>query len=527
MKHLDYLELLTNPLAGGSGGGGSSPTGTVDIVANGTANVAAYAEANVAVPGGLSGGVAYPSIPSTAIVIESDDFVAHDFGDRLITAEFGRSATSSKIKLDVFSTINVGDYVLMYETYNGQYYIVGGTVRTVNQYSTYGRVSFTLTMRALSTELLTISASGYADVRGKNLVNVSAGGGGNELRGLLDGSLAGTLSESTITSLKTYACYALAHLTGVNFPEVTTMGEHVFDSCVALTDVSLPKLTAIPTKAFYGCTALRDNVFPLVKTIGDSAFYNCKALTKVNTTYFPGLNQSGAIISGSAFQGCDHLTEVDLPSALNSLGSSAFNSCSRLAYVKFLGTNIGTGVFQHCVALATLLLPNLTTIGGASAIRECTSLQAIEFPALTSMGTNQYIFRECTALAKVIFHAHLTSVPSYTFQSCSSLKYVLFAGATSVPTLSGTNAFQGTPIASGTGYIYVPDDLLTTWKAASNWSTYANQIKGIKAWTPEAHDVDDIVTSQGHYYLCIASTASTPWMGPGETAYWQDFGVVV
>jgi hypothetical protein len=127
----------------------------------------------------------------------------------------------------------------------------------------------------------------------------------------------------------------------------------------------------------------------------------------------------------------------------------------------------------------------------------------------------------------VIFHAHLFSVAAYTFQSCSSLKYVLFGGATSVPTLSSTNAFQGTPIASGTGYIYVPDSLLTTWKAASNWSTYANQIKGIKAWVAEAHEVDDIVTNQGRYYICIASTASAPWMGPGETDYWQDFGAVV
>lgn len=41
----------------------------------------------------------------------------------------------------------------------------------------------------------------------------------------------------------------------------------------------------------------------------------------------------------------------------------------------------------------------------------------------------------------------------------------------------GTNAFTGTKIASGTGYVYVPDELVEEYKVATNWSTFANQIK--------------------------------------------------
>ena len=46
-------------------------------------------------------------------------------------------------------------------------------------------------------------------------------------------------------------------------------------------------------------------------------------------------------------------------------------------------------------------------------------------------------------------------------------------------TLANTNAFTNTPIESGTGYIYVLDELVDSYKSATNWSTYAEQIKPI------------------------------------------------
>ena len=43
----------------------------------------------------------------------------------------------------------------------------------------------------------------------------------------------------------------------------------------------------------------------------------------------------------------------------------------------------------------------------------------------------------------------------------------------------GYMGLEGTPIANGNGYIYVPDADVETYKTATNWSTYANQIKGL------------------------------------------------
>ena len=47
--------------------------------------------------------------------------------------------------------------------------------------------------------------------------------------------------------------------------------------------------------------------------------------------------------------------------------------------------------------------------------------------------------------------------------------------------MTSTNPFGGsTPLAKGTGYIYVPRALLNDYKTAENWSTYAAQIRAIE-----------------------------------------------
>ena len=55
---------------------------------------------------------------------------------------------------------------------------------------------------------------------------------------------------------------------------------------------------------------------------------------------------------------------------------------------------------------------------------------------------------------------------------------VILSGPT-VCTLETNFVFDNTPIASGTGYIYVSDNLVDTYKAATNWSAYASQIVAI------------------------------------------------
>lgn len=64
------------------------------------------------------------------------------------------------------------------------------------------------------------------------------------------------------------------------------------------------------------------------------------------------------------------------------------------------------------------------------------------------------------------------------FKNFTTLK-ILEIQCSSVIPLMNTNAFQGTPIEEGTGFIYVPDDLVDSFKTAENWSFYAGQIVAV------------------------------------------------
>ena len=119
---------------------------------------------------------------------------------------------------------------------------------------------------------------------------------------------------------------------------------------------------------------------------------------------------------------------------------------------------------------------NYVTSIGTCAFRTCNALTKADFQEATNIGG--YAFYECSALTTADFPA-ATSIGDYAFQLCSALTTLILRSET-MATLSYTRAFTSTPIASGTGYIYVPAALVDSYKAATNWSTFANQIRAIE-----------------------------------------------
>ena len=134
-------------------------------------------------------------------------------------------------------------------------------------------------------------------------------------------------------------------------------------------------------------------------------------------------------------------------------------------------TSISTYAFYGCTSLTAADFPLVTSIS-TYAFYGCKSLTAADFPLVTSISTNA--LQNCTSLTTVSFPL-VTSIGSYAFRNCSALTSLTLS-KNQVATLSSTSALQNTPIASGTGYIYVPDDLVDQYKAATIWVTYANQI---------------------------------------------------
>lgn len=200
--------------------------------------------------------------------------------------------------------------------------------------------------------------------------------------------------------------------------------------------------TGVPTYAFYQDTSLTTVSLPAATSIGSNAFRDCTSLTSVD---FPALTSLGM----SAFRGCSALTTADFP----------------------LVTSISDSAFYNCSALTTADFPLVTNII-AYAFRGCSALTTADFPAVASIS--DYAFYNCSALATADFPL-VTSLGTYTFRGCSSLTSLTLSN-TKVAALSSASAFTSTPIADGTGHIYVPDDLVDQYKAATNWDTYADQI---------------------------------------------------
>lgn len=128
-------------------------------------------------------------------------------------------------------------------------------------------------------------------------------------------------------------------------------------------------------------------------------------------------------------------------------------------------------------------LPNELTYIGASAFSGCRELILNELPSgITSLSKDT--FYRCVSITEMVIKGDITSISGHTysgsFRDCSKLKKVVFLNVTNVPTMEqGAYAFNGTMIAKGTGYIYVPDALVDSFKSETNWSNYADQIKPI------------------------------------------------
>ena len=174
-------------------------------------------------------------------------------------------------------------------------------------------------------------------------------------------------------------------------------------------------------------------------------------------------------IRDGAFRYCKNLTSVSFPNA-TSVGGRAFNNCSGLTSVSFpVATSIGTQAFYNCSKLTSVSIPGATSIG-TFAFYNCRKLTSVSIPGATSIG--QYAFYDCRSLTSASF-PEVTSIDVYAFNSCSALT-TLYIGTESntVCTLSSKNA-----IPSSVTNIYVPANLVDSYKSATNWSTFASKIK--------------------------------------------------
>ena len=80
----------------------------------------------------------------------------------------------------------------------------------------------------------------------------------------------------------------------------------------------------------------------------------------------------------------------------------------------------------------------------------------------------------------VDFHCLESITASECFDRCASITALILRNTNAVCTLVGTLSYSGGVAANGAGYIYVPAALVDSYKAATNWSAYASNIRAIE-----------------------------------------------
>ena len=99
-----------------------------------------------------------------------------------------------------------------------------------------------------------------------------------------------------------------------------------------------------------------------------------------------------------------------------------------------------------------------------------------EFTSGSLETIREYGFANCAALTKVDC-AKVNVIRGHAFDSCAALTSLILRKTDAPCTLGDANAFAGTPIAAGTGYVYVPAALVNSYKAAAGWSSFGTQIR--------------------------------------------------
>lgn len=237
-------------------------------------------------------------------------------------------------------------------------------------------------------------------------------------------------------------------------PGVDTLVEALHNRTTSVSDDTL---TSIRSYGLANMTALASVDFPNLQTINTYAFYNDYNLV-MDGWQFP----EAKTIGNYAFRYCYGITgDIVLPSTVTSIGQYSFANCDGIetftatGAISTFGTYTFNGASGHIMAMRECHLPNLETgialnlnWGSATAANACQHLEVCDIGKAKSIAAN-------------------------TFANCYKLQ-TLIMRRTSVTSCANVNAFLNTPLRgrnSLTADVYVPSSLIDSYKAATNWKT--------------------------------------------------------
>ncbi|MCC8151062.1 MAG: leucine-rich repeat domain-containing protein [Lachnospiraceae bacterium] len=181
-------------------------------------------------------------------------------------------------------------------------------------------------------------------------------------------------------------------------------------------------ITSIGEGAFSGGAYTSVTLPGTLKSIGVFAFEDCNNLTEVV------IPDGVEILKHGAFCGCSNLKKVVIPGSVKTIDARAFDSCTSLSDVT-IGEGvetIGYWAFWGC-AMTEITVPSSVESLGGRVFECCENLTSVTLPeSITTIPAG--LFADCSSLTAVTIPTSVTSVESYAFINCDSLKSVSFTG---------------------------------------------------------------------------------------------------
>lgn len=283
----------------------------------------------------------------------------------------------------------------------------------------------------------------------------------------------------TITTLSPY-CFSSAIIKTLTIPPlVTVLSTGAFQYVQPFVDfdtgeetptsIILPQnLVKIDQSCFEGAPIQQITIPNTVTEIGERAFSYCQNLASIV------LSTSLQKISNAMLQGCTSLTEITIPASVTEIGQDAFGGTGIThIIIPATVTALGQNVLMQCSSLATIdIQANVTEIPASFAIES--GRTSITLPdTVQTIGVAAFATGSAS-LTEITIPASVTSIGSDAFYQPNPMTTITCL-ATTPPTLNGNNVFQ---IDSNT-VIKVPSASVAAYKAATNWSNYADYIVGV------------------------------------------------
>lgn len=210
----------------------------------------------------------------------------------------------------------------------------------------------------------------------------------------------------------------------------TTIAENQFENWDTIKQLVVPSsVTSIGKSAFAGWSSLEKMTTPIIGTdsigyyFGSDAYYNNDTYAPTSLAEIIVNNENLLTLPAYSFREFTNLRKVTIPGSVETIGSYAFDNCSKLETIKISGndnvTRIESYAFNQCSSLGSVPFNNLTYIDDHS-FYSCDRFCNIKLDKVTYIGSSAFGY---TRLKEVNLE-NVIRIESSAFSSCYSLRSV-------------------------------------------------------------------------------------------------------